>query len=227
MESSEYGLPRSAANAYSTYGWLGGKQRSVNILAGLTLMGVRLYDPSTGRFQSVDPVADGNDNAYIYPDDPVNDSDTDGRCGYRGVPWHKCDTWRVDKTFHDKYGNAIPLRHGSKKSYKQDGIKYGKFGSVHIEEAHVNIFEGGPGQIKWATNRGMQHDVGNALAHGYIVFNPKSASYKRFYVWHAKATCGCKYTVVVVVDLRSVPGRSGMVGVVTAWKQEGWGPPNL
>jgi hypothetical protein len=44
-ESTEYGAPRTPAGAYDTYGWLGGKQRSSDDLAGLTLMGVRLYNP--------------------------------------------------------------------------------------------------------------------------------------------------------------------------------------
>ena len=69
-ESTEYGLPRAASTAPSTYGWLGGKQRSTNDLAGLTLMGVRLYNPATGRFLSVDPVPGGNANTYTYPNDP-------------------------------------------------------------------------------------------------------------------------------------------------------------
>jgi hypothetical protein len=43
-------------------------------------MGVRLYDPSTGRFQSVDSVIGGNATAYDYcAGDPVNCSDLSGR----------------------------------------------------------------------------------------------------------------------------------------------------
>lgn len=77
-ESTEYGTPRSASNAYKPYGWLGGKQRSSNDLAGLSLMGVRLYNPATGRFLSVDPVPGGNANTYIYPDDPIDAFDLNG-----------------------------------------------------------------------------------------------------------------------------------------------------
>lgn len=43
------------------------------------LMGVRLYSPSIGRFLTVDPVFGGNPNAYVYPADPVNAFDLDGR----------------------------------------------------------------------------------------------------------------------------------------------------
>lgn len=47
-------------------------------------MGVRLYDPATARFLSSDPVKGGNANAYVYPLNPINNFDLDGRsrtCG--------------------------------------------------------------------------------------------------------------------------------------------------
>ena len=42
-------------------------------------MGVRLYNPESGRFLSTDPVYGGNANTYTYPLDPVNMYDLDGR----------------------------------------------------------------------------------------------------------------------------------------------------
>jgi RHS repeat-associated protein len=71
--------PGQNNTAASRYDWLGGKQRSSNARAGLTLMGARLYNSVTGRFLSVDPVPGGNANAYTYPTDPVNNFDLDGR----------------------------------------------------------------------------------------------------------------------------------------------------
>ena len=46
-------------------------------------MGVRLYDPATGRFWSRDPSPGGNSTAYDYcSGDPVNCTDLDGHWGF-------------------------------------------------------------------------------------------------------------------------------------------------
>jgi RHS repeat-associated protein len=70
------------------YGWLGGKQRSTETPSGATLMGVRLYAPTTGRFLSVDPIPGGNANAYDYVNgDPLNRYDLDGKWGFHWRRW--------------------------------------------------------------------------------------------------------------------------------------------
>jgi RHS repeat-associated protein len=75
----EYGSPEAGTTA-TRYGWLGGKQRSSETVTGAVLMGVRLYDPTIGRFLSVDPVPGGSANAYDYCNaDPINHFDLDGR----------------------------------------------------------------------------------------------------------------------------------------------------
>ena len=79
-ESTEYGQSRNVASAPTTYGWLGSEQRSSDTLGSVTLMGVRLYIATTGRFLSVDPIAGGNDNAYVYVGDPINEFDLNGQC---------------------------------------------------------------------------------------------------------------------------------------------------
>ncbi|WP_413230362.1 DNRLRE domain-containing protein [Kitasatospora herbaricolor] len=79
LDADEYGNTRQSAPA-ARYGWLGAPQRSAETVSGVVLMGVRLYNPSTGRFLSTDPVAGGNANAYEYcHGDPVNCTDLDGR----------------------------------------------------------------------------------------------------------------------------------------------------
>lgn len=81
-ETTEYGTPRDTNTANPRYGYLGSHQRNTgDALAQITLMGVRLYNPNTGRFLSVDPVPGGSANAYEYAgQDPVNKLDLDGRC---------------------------------------------------------------------------------------------------------------------------------------------------
>ncbi len=83
LDTDEYGNPRGEQKAVR-YGWLGGKQRSSETVAGYTLMGVRQYNPATGRFLSVDPEQGGNFNAYEYcMADPVNCVDLDGKWGFK------------------------------------------------------------------------------------------------------------------------------------------------
>ena len=77
-ETTEYGQPRNPTTA--RYGWLGTHQRATDTIAGLTLMGVRLYNPTTGRFLSIDPIPGGSANDYDYCNaDPINCTDLDGR----------------------------------------------------------------------------------------------------------------------------------------------------
>ncbi|MCG7323744.1 RHS repeat protein [Arsenicicoccus bolidensis] len=81
---TEYGAPRDptatrAIAGPAGYGWLGAKQRSTTTeIAHLTLMGKRLYNPVRGMFATLDPIDGGNENAYAYPSDPVNEEDISG-----------------------------------------------------------------------------------------------------------------------------------------------------
>ena len=76
--TDEFGVGTAPA---SRLGWLGAHDRfSVGGSLGLVRMGVRLYDPSLGRFTAVDPVEGGSANDYDYcAADPVNCLDLDGR----------------------------------------------------------------------------------------------------------------------------------------------------
>ncbi|MET3808736.1 RHS repeat-associated protein [Nakamurella sp. UYEF19] len=103
FEATEYGIPRNPAATPDLYSWVGGKQRSTATFGGLTLMGVRLYNPTTGRFLSVDPVYGGNPNAYIYPVDPIDQYDLNGKWGWG---WAK-KAWRSTKNFYNRHKTAI------------------------------------------------------------------------------------------------------------------------
>lgn len=96
---TEYGLPAAGTTPTSQaaiagqigYGWLGAKQRATTTeAAGLTLMGVRLYNNTRGLFTSTDPVPGGNTTAYTYPQDPTNGYDLNGQ-------WWGSDAWNSAK----------------------------------------------------------------------------------------------------------------------------------
>ncbi|MFE0150533.1 DNRLRE domain-containing protein [Nonomuraea sp. NPDC059007] len=85
-EYSEYGSPRQAAGETQRYGWLGAKQRAADAVGGIVLMGVRLYNPATGRMLQSDPVAGGCANRQDYAlQDPINGLDLDGRKCFGGT----------------------------------------------------------------------------------------------------------------------------------------------
>ncbi|MGC0335195.1 hypothetical protein [Streptomyces sp. SLBN-8D4] len=76
-------LQRAEAQPTRYYSWLGGKQRSGETVTRGTLMGMRLHDPTTGRFLSVDPVHGGNANPDEYCNsDPLKCYDLGGRFGW-------------------------------------------------------------------------------------------------------------------------------------------------
>jgi RHS repeat-associated protein len=78
-ETNEFGMTRTGNGPAGRYGWLGSALRDAANPAGLILMGVRLYNPATGRFLSADRHYAGSANAYDYASqDPINESDTAG-----------------------------------------------------------------------------------------------------------------------------------------------------
>jgi RHS repeat-associated protein len=80
LRTDEYGNARDSVTASARYNWLGAHQRSTKTPNGIVLMGVRLYNPATGRFITVHRVSGGSRTAYEYAaGNPVTTSDLDGR----------------------------------------------------------------------------------------------------------------------------------------------------
>ncbi|MFI5763161.1 RHS repeat-associated core domain-containing protein [Streptomyces sp. NPDC051563] len=97
LGTDEYGN-RTAGPSTVRYGWHGSQHRSAETQTNLLLMGVRLYNPATGRFLSSDPVPGGSCNAADYAcADPVNSDDVTG-CATCRVPKHAW-TGRTFTTF--------------------------------------------------------------------------------------------------------------------------------
>nr|WP_241193068.1 RHS repeat-associated core domain-containing protein [Streptomyces sp. ADI98-10] len=77
------------------YGFFGAEQRSSETLGNLVMMGVRLYDPASGRFLQTDPVSGGSCSNYDVCGDPVNAEDVTG-CLPCKIPWYAWTGWRSD-----------------------------------------------------------------------------------------------------------------------------------
>ncbi|MDF9816771.1 RHS repeat-associated protein [Streptomyces sp. SPB162] len=173
LDADEYGNPRPGQTA-TRYAWLGGKQRSDETVTGLTLMGVRLYDPTTGRFLSTDPVPGGNPNAYTYPADPINAYDLDGRFGWHWkAPWHR-DHWSPFRySWHvPGYARARHYYYSARHQVRRAG-RWAKRHNRYVRWAANNryvracVFGGaGGGLIAWATRAGRRSVWGYGIGCG-------------------------------------------------------------
>jgi RHS repeat-associated protein len=128
--ADEYGTPRDTFTIGTRrYGWLGAKQRAADTPGGLTLMGVRLYNPTTGRFLSTDPIPGGNANPYEYcSGDPVNCVDLDGRWG-KWKKWGK-KAWGWSKRASMTGSRWLTKSRGGKMVQGACGLAWGVAGAV-------------------------------------------------------------------------------------------------
>lgn len=83
---TEFGSAETGSAAPGTYGYLGSDQRAGSDMGGTVLMGVRVYNPNTGRFLETDPVFGGNANPYDYVyQNPLTNLDLNGEMCWS---WH-------------------------------------------------------------------------------------------------------------------------------------------
>jgi RHS repeat-associated protein len=187
FEQTEYGLPRAENSTDPIrYGWLGGEQRSSDALAGIILMGVRLYNPTTGRFLSVDPVPGGNENAYVYPVDPIRQVDLSGRFATS----RSYDLFfLVAHTRHSLAWVFGQLTRGHWDAiFPHDGCgSYLTAGENCYLRAFGNPFIGGPIHVSWVANGVIRLNArpGHPEYPGYIrfTFTMCGGSYQQLYLY--------------------------------------------
>lgn len=70
-----------------SHGWLGQHQKVTETSLALTpiQMGARVYLPTLGRFAQVDSIEGGNENAYVYPPNPIGRFDLDGTRSWSAI----------------------------------------------------------------------------------------------------------------------------------------------
>ncbi|MET8358901.1 RHS repeat-associated core domain-containing protein [Micromonospora sp. NPDC005171] len=163
----EYG---NASTPGPRYGYLGNAQRSADNIGGFVTMGARLYNPSTGRFLSVDPIYGGNANSYIYPTDPVNRSDPSGlkevddggysnscKCTSKNKKWQHYTTtsWSTSRWMNTRYNN---LPYHLRSIVKESIARWGGFTVVTIDSMKYQLrtrykvyrrCKGGQWQYRW------------------------------------------------------------------------------
>ncbi|MFG1917607.1 RHS repeat-associated core domain-containing protein [Micromonospora sp. NPDC048898] len=162
-EADEYGTPRDPQNVGSQrYGWLGSKQRAADTPSGIILMGVRLYNPSTGRFLQVDPVYGGSCNSYDYAcADPANREDLDGKRIRKLCKWRDWCARSIGAAARglgrsfNKFSNW-QMKQAARFALKANAFLFGRK-SVHGRQGILNRWK--VVRIGWSWNNNRQKNV--------------------------------------------------------------------
>lgn len=90
-ESVTFGTNSDPSNSSNeSMGWAASPTRKQETMFSIPIMqmGARTYLPTVGRFLQTDPVEGGTANAYTYVNDPINNSDYNGKWGWNSfVNW--------------------------------------------------------------------------------------------------------------------------------------------
>ncbi|MBT2451965.1 ricin-type beta-trefoil lectin domain protein [Streptomyces sp. ISL-43] len=157
-KSDPYGNQRgaTASNWPGSRGFLGSGVEDTN--TGLTHIGAREYDASTGRFISVDPVIDITDplqmNGYTYSNaDPVNRSDPSGLCQGRDPHGSGCSAAIPGKVYvtPDNPATTRPPKGDSGGTSTVVVQKSGK--SVVVNSVYIPTHKELVAQYKWASSK--------------------------------------------------------------------------
>ena len=166
-----YGAPRG-----TTVTWVddrGFLNKAQDPVTGLTDLGARWYDPSTGQFTSPDPLLDTGDpqdlDPYAYSeDDPVNDEDPTGQyimvesggCAGTVAAVESCTTERQQAAeFNSCPAPLLRSACGSYQSSWDYGITHAPAGGTASTSS-----SGSGGVWGWLTH--TAGDVGHAIVHG-------------------------------------------------------------
>ena len=176
---------------------LGAYQRdTTSTPACITLMGLRLYNRTTGRFLTTDPIPGGNDNAYVYPADPINGNDVSGALHW----WQKAAVKLALKGLQVIAG-LVCGKLGLPWSAVCAILAGGAAGVVSF---YINHGYSAHATNKWGWIRAFISGAGMALASAYAKYLP-GFIFRNRVAW------------AIVQKLKSVPGLTGPVDWVIEW----------
>jgi RHS repeat-associated protein len=190
--------PDNTALTGDTYGYNGAQNKLTNTNAGITLMGARIYQTSTGRFLTIDPVQGGCANLYTYAyGDPVNDPDLSGE--YAEIPQggggtcyepakgsHHTNWWDVGGIIAGFASLAVGIIAIPSESVAL-GFAAAFLGAVAVAKDSVQCISGGPDQAG-ACATAFTGLVGSALGLGAAFHVAESGTAAARLAWLGLAT---------------------------------------
>lgn len=162
-------LRTNQSSAFGPRGFVGG----TNDPTGLTHFGAREYDPTLGRFLSVDPIIDSGDpaqmNAYSYAhNNPVTKSDPDGLRpdGPAGGASYNDERWANDRgmTAGYTYKSGTWIWHQSPRKDYDSQLRYRAYRAnpAHYKVYHYNAKEVAEAKAQAARRAAQQKERAEA-----------------------------------------------------------------